>query len=180
VGVTATWGHVLLDASCIISFCQAGHVAYLHRFLDRRGYITEDVEREVGRNAASQHLVPRMRWPCVLPHVPELLSESVRLARASQGPGDHPKKNLGEISTTLMAQHLGNAGVIMDDQYGKHLCDQRGVARISTPQLVGELVVARAIPPDDAASVLVAALPDRATTIEIQRRIDYWCRCSSE
>ena len=54
---------------------------------------------------------------CELPA--PLKRELLDLVRALRKPGDHPLKNAGEVSTVLMAQHLGGDLVVLEDHDGK-------------------------------------------------------------
>jgi len=60
--------------------------------------------------------------------------------RAPQQPNDPPTKHIGEITTVLMAEHLGADLVILEDDLGKRLARKHHLQRMSTAQLAVEMV----------------------------------------
>jgi hypothetical protein len=150
---------VLLDASVPHRFCDAQLLPELIRYLRDNARVTPEVQDELRRNArredyAGLRLLERANWPSptdVLP--PEMRVEFEHIRRAVQQLGDPPERHIGEISTVLMAQHLGADLVIMDDDLGKRLVRKKRLSRISTAQLVLEMVVEGAL---DEAQGLIA------------------------
>ena len=146
--VAAEAGLVLLDASVPHRFCDAQLLPELIRYLRDNARVTPEVQDELRRNAqraeyAGLRLLERTSWPTptdVLP--PALRVEFEHTRRAVQEPGDPPARHVGEIATVLMAEHLGADLVIMDDELGKRLLKKKHLSRISTAQLVLEMVVA--------------------------------------
>jgi hypothetical protein len=81
------------------------------------------------------------------------------MVRALRQPGDHPKAHAGEAATIAKAMETG-ALTVLDDRGAKGFARVRGIASVSTPQLVAQMVVDRAIEPDDGLSVYRQATPD--------------------
>jgi hypothetical protein len=137
---------VLLDSSSFFGFAKAGQLIYLAGYLGKRAYITLEVQAELERNAATYNdlrTLDRMHWPpeenrLALPTAQ--LEELFDILRGIQEPGDHKLKHAGEISTVLMAQHLGGKLIVLEDLDGKKLARKRQVPRMSTAVLAAEMV----------------------------------------
>jgi hypothetical protein len=137
---------VLLDASVPYRFCEAQILPELIRYLRANAWVTPEVQDELRRGAKrSEHAGLRLfgaaGWPQVTDVLPPVLRrEFEHVRRAVQEPGDAPERHAGEIATVLMAGHLHADLVIMDDDLGKRLLKKKRLARISTAQLVLEMV----------------------------------------
>lgn len=142
---------VLLDSSPFFNFCRGGAVIYLMGYLRERAHVTLEVADELTRNAATYkdlQTLDRMNWPAEknrheLPA--SLKQELLDILHGLQKPGDHPLTHAGEISTVLMAQHLGGELIVLEDRDGKALARQRQVPRMSSAMLAAEMTVTNAI-----------------------------------
>lgn len=169
---TPAYERVLFDSSAIITFVEAGGIYQLSTYIGAKGAITIDVEKELLRK--SQNDIPglialsRLSWPpgepLSLP--PHLVQEAADMRRVEMKPGEHPDAHLGEVSTALMTQHLGNAVAVMEDEFGKRICARRNIPRISTALLCAEMVAASALDEDDGFAVYDLATPDRVGRAE--------------
>ncbi len=163
---------VLLDTSPFYRFCEGGQVINLARYLGARACITLEVAEELRRGAtryADLKTLQLMKWPpernrLELPA--PLKRELLDLVRAFRKPGDHPLKNAGEVSTVLMAQHLGGELVVLDDHDGKRLAARRDVPRLSTAMLAVEMVIVDAIEESAGWAVYDAATPTHVGAAE--------------
>lgn len=159
---------VLLDASPFYRFCEAQLLPDLAAYLRDNAVVTPEVAVELRRGArAKAHLGLRYLeltgWPAetaALP--PHLQREFLDYSRAARQNDDPPSKHAGEISTVLMAAHLGAGVAVIDDLFGKRLARDRGVARLSTAQLVAEMVAERALADDDGFRVFDLSTPASA------------------
>jgi hypothetical protein len=156
---------ILLDSSPFFYFCEGGQVINLAGYLGKRAHITLEVDDELRRNS-TQYIdlktLHRMNWPPEdnkLELTAPLKQELLDILRAIQKPGDHPLKNAGEISTVLMAQHLGGELVVLEDHEGKALALKRRVPRLSTAMLAAETVAVGAIGKPEGFAVYDAATP---------------------
>jgi hypothetical protein len=156
---------VLLDTSAFINFSDGGAVIQLSAYLGTRAAVTLDVDIELRRNAAGRFpalkTLGMLKWPpgepLALP--PDLLSDADALRRLHSTPGAHEAANRGEIATALLAGRLGGAVVIMDDDLGKRLCRTRGISRLSSAQLVAEMVAASALDDETGLKVFEVSTP---------------------
>jgi predicted nucleic acid-binding protein len=156
---------VLLDTSPFWRFCEGGQVINLARYLGKRAYITLEVEAELKRSAGRYgdlKTLGFLRWPrdsnrLELPG--PLKRELLDILRALTTPGEHALKNAGEISTVLMAQHLGGELVVLDDHDGRRLAAKRAVPRLSTAMLAAEMVAVGAIGESEGHAVYDVATP---------------------
>jgi hypothetical protein len=168
---------VLLDSSPFFNFCQGGAVIYLMSYLAERAHITLEVNDELTRNAATYkdlQTLDRMRWPLEsnrheLPA--PLKQELLDILHGLQKPADHPLKHAGEISTVLMAQHLGGELIVLEDRDGKALAKQRQVPRMSSAMLAAEMTAANAIEEDVGYAVFDAATPTGVGRTEWERAL---------
>jgi hypothetical protein len=156
---------VLLDSSPFFYFCDGGQVINLAGYLGKRAHITLEVDEEL-RRKSTQYIdlktLQRMNWPPEdhkLELTAPLKQELLDILRAIRKPGDHPLKNAGEISTVLMAQHLGGELVVLEDHEGKALALKRHVPRLSTAMLAAEMVALGAIAEPEGFAVYAAATP---------------------
>lgn len=132
----------MLDATVFRRFDDAGCLILLPPYFQKRkvrAEIVREVENELV-DASKAQTLNNQGWPHVVELPAELRGKLFELARASQGENDGPKKNFGEISTALYADHVGDALFIGEDQLAKSLCIKFGVDRISTAQLVVEML----------------------------------------
>jgi hypothetical protein len=165
VNLTRDAQRVLLDASVIVNFSDAGMLIPLAGYLGSRAVITLDVDREVRRLAGSSRpalaTLDRMRWPAgdPVPLPPDLLADAEALRKLHSPAGAHEAANRGEIATALLAARLANSVVVMDDTLGKRLCQHRGVSRLSSAQLAAEMVAAGALDEDSGYAVFDTATP---------------------
>lgn len=158
---------VLLDASPFFRFGEVGMKALigLGKYLGNRAGVTLEVEHELERTAKRYPFLanlPGTGWPPPPPFElpPYRREELLDIKRAD--PDSRADQHLGEISTVLMAQELGDALTIIDDELGKKLCRFRHVPRISTATLAAEMTAAGACPDDLGFAVFDGASPDRA------------------
>jgi hypothetical protein len=138
---------VLLDATVPHRFCEAKLLLELANYLGAAAWITPEVESELGNSArgrkyAGLRVLEHLdHWPKVTDVLPPELRRDYRdFKRAAQQPGDPPEKHAGEITTVLMAAHMGAELVVIDDGFGKKLARLRGLTRRSTAQLALEMV----------------------------------------
>lgn len=138
---------VLLDATVPHRFCEAQMLPQLIKYLNTNAQVTPEVDGELKNSSrwddfAGLRLLQHVGWPKVTDPLPQhLRSDYEHYRRAVQQPGDPPTKHIGEITTVMMAEHLRADLVIMDDEFGKRLAKKKGLARISTAQLVVEMTV---------------------------------------
>ena len=142
---------VLLDASVPYRFCDAQLLPELIRYLPSNACVTPEVQDELRRGSrraeyAGLRLLEATAWPTVTDVLPpELRGEFEHIRRAVQEPGDPPERHIGEIATVLTAEHLHADLVVMDDELGKVLLRKKRLARVSTAQLVLEMVAGGAL-----------------------------------
>lgn len=157
---------VLLDSSPFFRFCDGGAVIYLNAYLRKRAHITLEVAEELKLNSTTYvdlQTLDRMHWPPPenvheLPS--ELKQELLDILRGLHEPGDHPMKHAGEVSTVLMAQHMGRELIVLEDRDGKALARQRDVPRVSSAMLAAEMVAMGAMEERVGYAVFDAATPD--------------------
>jgi predicted nucleic acid-binding protein len=168
---------VLLDSSPFFAFAQAGQLIYLAQYLAKRAFITLEVYAELERNAATYadlQTLGRMRWPREenrLALSPAQLEELFDILRGIQDPGDHPLTHAGEISTVLMAEHLGGELIVLEDADGKQLARRRNVPRMSTAVLAAEMAAMDHLTDDLGFAVYDIATPDGVGRNEWQRAV---------
>jgi hypothetical protein len=169
---------VLLDASVIINFAEAGMLIVLARYLGSRAAITLDVDRELRRLAGGSRpelaTLDRLKWPpgepLALP--PDLLSDAEALRKLHSPAGAHEAANRGEIATALLGARLPGTVVVMDDALGKRLCQHRGVRRLSSAQLAAEMVVVGELDEDAGYAVFDVATPEGVGREEFCRAVE--------
>ena len=166
---------VLLDSSTFYRFCDAHQIVALKQCLEVKARITREVARElfvapsdgVHRDLSSLQTPP---WPKKTGHVPgplrgdaDRLIREARLEEAKDRGVDlavvPAYRHAGEVTTVLMAQHLGADLVVVDDLFGKALARARKVGRISTAQLCLQMVVDGDLSEDDGFLVFDLATP---------------------
>jgi hypothetical protein len=142
---TADWPRVFVDASAFRSFARAGCCTALKGYLGAKLRITLDVETELTRAPEAELRLFSMatNWP---PGGAVQLSEESneaawRIIELSQDEGDHPRQNAGEVTTVFAARDDGEALIIVEDGLGKREAKKHDVKRMSTVQLVAEMVV---------------------------------------
>lgn len=176
--VTRDAERVLLDASVIVNFADAGMLIALAGYLGIRAAVTLDVDREVRRLAGSSRpalmTLDRMRWPAGDPLAlpPDLLADAEALRKLHSPVGAHEAANRGEIATALLAARLANAVVVIDDALGKRLCQHRGVLRLSSAQLAAEMVAAGALDEEAGYAVFEVATPAGVGREEYQQAVE--------
>lgn len=169
---------VLLDTSAFINFADGGALFQLSAYLGRRAAVTLDVDVELRRNAAGRFpalkTLGMLKWPTGEPLAlpPELLADADALRTLHSAPGAHEDANRGEIATALLAGRLGDAIVIMDDELGKRLCRTRGVPRLSSAQLVAEMVAGGALDDETGARVFDASTPHGVGRREFENAVE--------
>ena len=118
----------------------------LVKYLGASARVTPEVDSELKRSArgdrfAGLRLLERVNWPEVTEVLPgHLRAQYEHYRRAAQQPNDPPTKHIGEITTVLMAEHLGADLVILEDDLGKRLARKHHLQRMSTAQLAVEMV----------------------------------------
>ena len=168
---------VLLDASVPHRFCDARLLPELITYLAQNAWVTPEVDGELRRSArsetyASLRLLEHAGWPKVTEPMPlALRPEYSDLLRAAQQPGDKPGKHAGEVTTVLMAQHLGAEVVVIDDQFGKALARRREIPRLSTAQLALEMVVEGHLAEDEGFAVFDCSTPADAGRSDYERAV---------
>jgi hypothetical protein len=168
---------VLLDSSSFFVFANAGQLIYLAQYLGKRACITLEVHGELELNAGTYRdlrTLDRMNWPSkenrlTLP--PALMEELFDILRGIQEPGDHPLKHAGEISTVLMAEHLGGKLIVLEDSDGKRLAKRRNVPRMSTAILAAEMVAMGHLTDELGFTVYDIATPDNVGQGEWRRAV---------
>lgn len=176
--VTRAFERVLFDSSAIITFVEAEEIVRLSAYVGAKGAITLDVEQELLRLSQTRFpgliALQGLGWPPgdALSLPPHLLQEAEDIRRVELPPGAPADKNRGEVATALMAQQLGNAIVVMDDEFGKKICARRSVPRMSTAQLAAEMVAAGALDDDSGFEVFDLATPDHVGRAEFEASIE--------
>lgn len=162
---TADWPRVFVDAAAFRYFAQTECCTALNNYLGDKLRITLDVETELRRAPESEIKLLTLvdNWPpggaVQLPA--RVNDEARRIIRLSQDEGDHPNKNAGEVTTVMAAEVDGEALVIAEDRLAKRESRKRGVRRLSTVELVAEMVVTGHLPEDTARSIIDRCLGDR-------------------
>ena len=138
---------VLFDTSPLVNFGQCGLLFQLVQYIGERGAVTRDVHNELIRNHdrfPDLRALGMLRWPPGEPiDVPlHLIADVEAIRKLNTDAGANPDKNRGEVATALVAAQLRDALAVMEDRLGKRLCQMRGVPRLSTAQLVAEMVAA--------------------------------------
>lgn len=166
--VTRAFERVLFDSSAIITFLEAEEIVRLSAYVGAKGVITLDVEQELLRLSQTRFpgliALQRLGWPAgdALSLPPHLLQEAEDIRRVELPPGAPADKDRGEVATALMAQHLGNAVAVIEDEFGKRICARRNVPRMSTAQLAAEMVAAGALDEESGFRVFDLATPPEA------------------
>jgi hypothetical protein len=167
---------ILLDTSVIVNFVEAGMLIPLAGYLPNAA-VTLDVDIELRRLAGTRFAelatLDRLHWPSGEPLAlpPDLLDDAEALRKLNASPGAHEAANRGEIATALLAARLRVAAII-DDALGKGLCKMRGVPRLSTAQLVAEMVVVGAVDTDSGFLVFDTSTPDGIGRAEFEEALD--------
>lgn len=178
MNVTAAFERVLFDSSAIITFVEAGEIVRLSAYIGAKGSITLDVEHELLRLSQTRFpgliALERLGWPpgepLALP--PHLLQEAEDIRRVELPPGAPADKDRGEVATALMAQHLGNAVAVMEDDFGKRICARRNIPRMSTALLAAELVAAGALDVESGFTVFDVATPAHVGKPEFESALE--------
>ncbi len=178
IAVAGRAERVLLDASPFFRFAEAGRLLDLAGYLGARASRTAEVQVELDRNAARVRELKTLALlrfppgdPLVLP-VP-LQDELLQLKRANARPGDHPTKDLGELSTYLMARELGSGVVVvMDDRLSVAYLRRRGMPRVSSAGMAAEMTAAGALTPELGLQTFRAAAPPDVGEREFLARVE--------
>lgn len=172
---------VLLDATVPHRFCEAKLVLELAKYLGAIAWITPEVETEIRRSARGRRFAGLRalelvdQWPKVTDVLPQELRREYRdFRRAAQQPGDPPDKHVGEITTVLMATHLGADLVIIDDRFGKTLARQKGLSRLSTAQLALEMVCDGCLTDEEGFAVFDCATGDSVGRPRYGQALSEW------
>jgi hypothetical protein len=146
---------VLIDASPVYTFCAEGAEDALRAYLGDRVKVPEAVRDELKNGATYSAPGSAMKtglaslcgdlWPgMTLAIPPERLKELSRRRAAITDPdvlASNPGRNLGEIATVIMADHLGADLVIIDDGAGRTIAREyyAHIEVIRTEQLAAEM-----------------------------------------
>jgi hypothetical protein len=169
---------VLLDASPFYRFCEAQLLPDLVVYLKQNARVTPEVAGELRRGASGKHvglrLLERAHWPLATePLSPVLRRLFLDYSRAARQKAEPPDKHAGEITTVLMAVHLGADVVVVDDLFGKRLARDQGQPRLSTAQLAAEMVVDGVLKDEEGFKVFDLATPDEVGRRDFRRA----CEC---
>lgn len=164
---------VLFDTSPLVNLGQTGLLFQVVGYVGARGAITRDVANEIQRNLQrfpDLRSLAMLRWPPGEPlDLPvRLLADAEGIRKVNAEPGDHPDRNRGEIATALLAHSLGDTLTVMEDRLGKQLCKLRGVPRLSTAQLVAEMVAADAVGEVEGFAAFDHATPEHVGRTEFE------------
>ena len=170
-------GTVLFDTSPLVNLGQAGLLFHTVAYIGDRGAITRDVHNEIIKNRSrfpDLGALRMLRWPPGEPlDLPVgLIGDAEGIRRVNAEPGDHPDRNRGEISTALVAHDRGGTLTVMDDRLGKRLCQLRGVPRLSTAQLIAEIVAAGAVGEPEGLAAFEHATPAGVGRAEFRIAVD--------
>jgi len=169
---------VLLDASPFYRFCEAQLLPSLAEYLRRNARVTPEVATELRRGArSSRHTGLRYLelagWPPETAALPaELQRPFLDYSRAARQNDELPSKHAGEITTVLMAAHIGADVVVIDDLFGKRLARDRGVPRLSTAQLAVEVFTEGELTAGDGYRVFDLSTPPEAGRADFTRACD--------
>ncbi len=137
-----------VDTTVFINLGKQGSLLTLVKYLGKRARIVNEVDVELQRNSTLEDFrflgtLEMIRdWPPVAAVVltPEQMQEVLDIKRAIAQPGDHPMKDLGEIASVIAAKADGLVPVISDDKTAAMLCSVRGIERLTTPDVLKEMV----------------------------------------
>lgn len=145
---------VLVDTSVFIRFAKQDKAFALCSYLGPRLRVARDVRDELSRHIAERRyhgalkaldLVRELTPERALDIPSELQTDAVRALRLSQAPGDHPRRNAGEVASVYCGLGLSGAGrrvlLALDDRGGKALAARHRLTWRSTEQLAGEMVL---------------------------------------
>ena len=167
---------VLFDASPLVNLGQCGLLIPLAGYIGDRGAVTRDVHNEIVRNQSrfrDLRVLAMLRWPPGEPLdvPPDLIADVEAIRTLNTEAGANPNKNRGEVATALVAARLGDSLVIMEDRLGKRLCEMRGVPRISTAQLVAEMVAAGVVGEPEGIAAFDHCTPQGIGNDEFERAV---------
>jgi hypothetical protein len=139
--------HLYLDTTVFVNCGQIGALLALVRFVGDDARIVDEVAGELRRGSTREDLrflgaLEMVRgWPPAPPArlTPEQMAEVLDIKRAIQRPGDHALKDLGEIASVVAAKADGGAPVASDDHTAAMLCSVRGLRRVSSADLIGQM-----------------------------------------
>lgn len=162
---------VLFDASPLVNLGQCGLLFQLVQYIGSRGAVTRDVHNELVRNSRrfpDLKALGMLRWPPGEPlDVPaDLISDVEAIRKLNTEEGANPDKNRGEVATALVAARLGDTLAVMEDRLGKRLCQMRNVPRLSTAQLVAEMVASGIVGEPEGLPAFEHCTPDGTGKIE--------------
>jgi hypothetical protein len=155
---------VLFDTSPLVNLGQTGLLFPVAGYIGLRGAISRDVHNEIVRNLdrfPDLRALSMLRWPPGEPlDLPvHLLADAEGIRRVNAEPGDHEDRNRGEIATALIAHDRGDTLVVMEDRLGKRLCQLRSLPRLSTAQLIAEMVAFEAVGEEEGLRTFEHATP---------------------
>lgn len=146
----ASADRLYVDTTVFINLGKQGSLIPLIKYLGKRARIVNEVDAELQRNSTLEDFrflgtLDMIRdWPpepaVVL--TTEQMQEVLDIKRAIERPGDHPLKDLGEIASVIAAKADGRVPVISDDGTAAMLCSVRGIARLTTPDVLEEMIAA--------------------------------------
>lgn len=142
--------HLYVDTTVFINFGQQLSVLTLITLLGERARIVAEVENELKRNSSRRDFdflgtLNRVRgWPPAPPVelTPAQQAEVLDIKRANSRRGDHELADLGEIASVVVAKDDGMAPVASDDGLAAKLCSVRGLQRITSKQLIDQVLAA--------------------------------------
>ena len=164
---------VLFDASPLRRFSEADVLAELMLFL-KNAAITDVVASEVDEairlgirgTGPLRAMRAATAWPAVHVTPPELFKEALVIQKSQGSTG---RKDLGEITTVLVAQHLGGLIVVAEDSLAKRLCRARRLARVPTALLAVDMHLSGSLSEDDAREVFRISTPPDVPSSDFRR-----------
>jgi hypothetical protein len=146
-GTVASAERLFIDTTVFINLGKQGSLIPLIKYLGKRARIVNEVDAELQRNSTLEDftflktLAMIRDWPPAEAVVltPDQMQEVLEIKRAIARPGDHPLKDLGEIASVIAAKADGLVPVISDDGTAAMLCSVRGIARLTTPDVLQEM-----------------------------------------
>lgn len=143
---------LLVDTGPFCRFVENGRLAEMVAFLGDRLEITLDVRVELQRRARSDaahagldDLNGEPFFDNARSLTPEQQRDADMIRKGNKELGDHAAKNLGEITTVVLARDRRDHLVIIDDGGGVKLARANGLVVVNTTHLVAEMVAEGAL-----------------------------------